>query len=416
MRRLIAITAAMALLAGIGTALLLSQRQERASPSSTSELPESTSSSSLGTRAWPTYGGSNARNHRAPKTLRPPYRRLWSAYGDSSFIEFPPVIVGEQLFFATDRGRAVALSTRTGHLLWQRLLGHCVAASPAVAGTEVIFAAMGPPPCDCGRGEVVAVDRRDGRLRWRFLAAPIESSPLVVGGLVIVGDRDGYVYALDVGDGRVRWRFRTGAAVKGGASAAGTRIFIGSLRRVRLRARGGDGKACLARPLTRGRTPLRDPFPRPRAPVHRCHGRVRHGARLADWPVAVVTPAALVRLRVRRRSGKTGLRRLLRPSAVCTRGDDREAVVVVRGARPVSGTATVVGKLVFFSTCGSCSIYESNPAARRTYALDVSSGKLVWTYPDGEYTPVVTDGLRIYLTGYATITAMEPSNAGRQKG
>ncbi len=72
-----------------------------------------------------------------------------------------------------------------------------------------------------------------------------------------------------------------------------------------------------------------------------------------------------------------------------------------KGQGPVSGTATVVGKLVFFSTCGSCSTYESNPAARRTYALDASSGRLVWTYPDGEYTPVVTDGLRIYLTGYA---------------
>ncbi len=112
MRRLIAIAAAtLALLAGIGTVLLLSQRQERASPSPTGELLESTSNSSLGTRAWPTYGGSNARDHRAPKTLRPPYRRLWSVYGDSSFIEFPPVFVGEQLFSRPTGARGCALYT-----------------------------------------------------------------------------------------------------------------------------------------------------------------------------------------------------------------------------------------------------------------------------------------------------------------
>ncbi|HEX6664844.1 MAG TPA: PQQ-binding-like beta-propeller repeat protein [Gaiellaceae bacterium] len=337
-------------------------------------------------------------------------------YGDSSFIEFPPVIVGEQLFFATDRGRAVALSTRTGHLLWQRLLGHCVAASPAVAGTEVIFAAMGPPPCDRGQGEVVAVDRSDGRLRWRFLAAPIESSPLVVGGLVIVGDRDGYVYALDLDNGHVRWRFRTGAAVKGGASAAGTRIFIGSYDgyvyaleaasgKLAWRARSPAGGHLYATPslahglLFVGAT---DGFV---MALDSRTGQLRWSRRL---PSFVYASAAVAGSRVFVGSYDHRLYAL-----EATTG---KPLWSFKGQGPVSGTATVVGNLVFFSTCGSCSTYESNPAARRTYAVDASSGKLVWTYPDGEYTPVVTDGLRIYLTGYATITALEPSNAGRQKG
>jgi outer membrane protein assembly factor BamB len=417
MRRLIAIAVAtLMLVAGIGTTLILSQRQQRASPSSTDELRESTSGSSLGTRAWPTYGGSNARTHRAPKTLLPPYRRLWSVYGDSSFIEFPPVIVGEQLFFATDRGRAVAVSTRSGHLLWQRRLGHCVAASPAAAGTKVVFAAMGPPPCDRGQGEVVAVDRSDGRLRWRFLAAPIESSPLVVDGLVIVGDRGGNVYALDLGDGQVRWRFRTGAAVKGGASAAGTRIFIGSYDghvyaleaatgKLAWRARSPSGGHLYATPslahglLFIGAT---DGFV---MALDSRTGQLRWSRRL---PSFVYASAAVAGSRVFIGSYDHRLYAL-----EATTG---KPLWSFKGQGPVSGTATVVGKLVFFSTCGSCSTFESNPAARRTYALDASSGKLIWTYPDGEYTPVVTDGLRIYLTGYATITALEPSSAGRRKG
>ena len=291
-----------------------------------------------------------------------------------------------------------------------------MAASPAAAGTKVVFAAMGPPPCDRGQGEVVAVDRSDGRLRWRFLAAPIESSPLVVDGLVIVGDRGGNVYALDLGNGQVRWRFRTGAAVKGGASAAGTRIFIGSYDgyvyaleaatgKLAWRARSPAGGHLYATPsLAHGLLFIGATNGFVMALDSRT-GQLRWSRRL---PSFVYASAAVAGSRVFIGSYDHRLYAL-----EATTG---KPLWSFKGQGPVSGTATVVGKLVFFSTCGSCSTFESNPAARRTYALDASSGKLIWTYPDGEYTPVVTDGLRIYLTGYATITALEPSSAGRRKG
>jgi outer membrane protein assembly factor BamB len=55
---------------------------------------------------------------------------------------------------------------------------------------------------------------------------------------------------------------------------------------------------------------------------------------------------------------------------------------------PISGSATVLNDVVYFSTF-----------AERTYALDAVTGNLLWTWPDGKYSPVVTDGRRIYLTG-----------------
>ena len=79
------------------------------------------------------------------------------------------------------------------------------------------------------------------------------------------------------------------------------------------------------------------------------------------------------------------------------------------GPGPVSGAPTVLGNLVFFSTCGSCSRYESNPKARRTFALATDSGALVWSFPDGEYSPVVTDGVDVFLTGYTSVYALKPS-------
>ena len=36
------------------------------------------------------------------------------------------------------------------------------------------------------------------------------------------------------------------------------------------------------------------------------------------------------------------------------------------------------------------------------------SGRRVFRYPKGTYTPVISDGHRIFLTGYSSITALQP--------
>jgi hypothetical protein len=36
------------------------------------------------------------------------------------------------------------------------------------------------------------------------------------------------------------------------------------------------------------------------------------------------------------------------------------------------------------------------------------SGRKVFTYPRGTYTPIISDGRRLYLTGYSSITALVP--------
>jgi outer membrane protein assembly factor BamB len=69
----------------------------------------------------------------------------------------------------------------------------------------------------------------------------------------------------------------------------------------------------------------------------------------------------------------------------------------------------VLDGLVYFSTCGSCSSQESDARARRTFALDARTGRLVWTFPDGEYSPLVADPSRAYLTGFTNVYALAPA-------
>jgi outer membrane protein assembly factor BamB len=43
--------------------------------------------------------------------------------------------------------------------------------------------------------------------------------------------------------------------------------------------------------------------------------------------------------------------------------------------------------------------------ARRTYALDEETGKSVWEFPDGRYTPLVADSQQTYLVGQSKLRA-----------
>jgi len=64
---------------------------------------------------------------------------------------------------------------------------------------------------------------------------------------------------------------------------------------------------------------------------------------------------------------------------------------------PISGSATIVDGIVYFATLH-----------RRTYGLDARTGKQLWTYPDGAFTPVVTDGNRLYVVGWGKVYAFSP--------
>jgi hypothetical protein len=38
----------------------------------------------------------------------------------------------------------------------------------------------------------------------------------------------------------------------------------------------------------------------------------------------------------------------------------------------------------------------------------MKTGRVVFRYPRGTYTPVISDGRRLYLVGYSSVTALQP--------
>jgi hypothetical protein len=78
----------------------------------------------------------------------------------------------------------------------------------------------------------------------------------------------------------------------------------------------------------------------------------------------------------------------------------------------IHGAPTVLGGLVYFSTCSGCGSHGSRHAKagrRGTYAVDARTGRLVWSFPDGQYSPVVADSERMYLTGSTHVYGFVPT-------
>ena len=248
-----------------------------------------------------------------------------------------------------------------------------MASSPAIVGDDLVVHGMD--------GIVRVLDRSNGRLRWHFrVGSPIESSPIVPGGLDYFGAWNGRVYALDLKRRKLRWSYRTGYKITSSAAIAGETLYIGDYggrllalatrtgklrfvalgQRPRLRDAGGRGGPRL-RPLLDRQQPDRLLDVRP-LPLARRHRRLR--------------------LLLARGLGGPGLLRLLQRAPLL--GRRRRAGACSGASRtggPVSGAAVVVAGVAYAgSTWG------------RITGVDARSGRVVLRFPHGEYVPVSGNG------------------------
>ncbi|MGL6278298.1 MAG: PQQ-binding-like beta-propeller repeat protein [Gaiella sp.] len=356
--------------------------------------------------SWPTYGYSSTRVRISPYDHRPPFRQRWLFRG-RDLLEFPPSIAYGLLFVTNNDGVTFAVDADTGKAVWQHAAGRCVASTPAVAGELVIQSFLNRPPCNSDAspfdldGRVIAFDARTGKVRWQTELGPTESSPLVVGGRVLVGDWRGDVVALDVDSGRRVWRYRTGGRVKGAVSASGNRAYVGSYdgRMYAFNARTGAlqwSASSQERLGTNGRFYSTPALAYGRVYVGSTDGKVyAYGAASGQLLWATSTGGFVY-------SSPAVWNQTVYAGSYSSRLFALDAATgatrwTFAANGPISGAPTVMDGLIWFATL-----------ERRTYVLDARTGRQVWTFPDGEYTPLVADAERAYLVGYARIYALDP--------
>jgi outer membrane protein assembly factor BamB len=415
MRRLILVVGILILLAGIGAAYYESTHRFGGSVRGTTTEFDSTETAtppqpSAGSLVSPMFGGVPQHLHVGVGKLRPPFRRDWVT-GGTSLIEFPPAIGFHYLYYASLNGNLIAVSTRNGRRLWTVHVGRCEAASPAVnrLGRGSVFETfLNREPCGRGSaqkgdGEILAVAAGPRHsVRWKKNLGATETSPLIVGNRIYIGDYDGRVYCLRGVDGKTVWTFQAGGDVKGAIAYDRGRVFFGAYDGRLYALRASDGKL-----IWRGRS-NRDWLGG--------HGQFYSTPSVAYSRVYLGSTDGHVysfgeqsgRLRWSYHTGgfvygspAVWRHRVFVGSYDHTFYAFDAATGAVLWKFPangaISGSATVVDGIVYFSTL-----------ERRTYGLDAVTGKQVWTYPDGAFTPVVTDGKRLYVVGWGKVYAFSP--------
>ena len=367
---------------------------------------------------WPRYGYDAARTRAVdpPANLSPPFRVGWK-FQDLALLEFPPVIYNHTLYVLDDDGSAKAIDALNGHKLWETKVGTLAAASPALGVAQGLLylpilstkgnASSTQAP---GNGKLVAVSMKDGNVVWSHDVPPgTESSPLAWGNSVYFGDQNGTVYSLNATSGHVNWTYHAAGAVKGGPSLAYGRLYFGDYA----------GRAYALDPVTGHQIWAVNT------------GGADFGFRSGNFYSTPAVAFGRVYMgntdgRVYSFAARTG--QLAWSTATGAYVYASPAVADVPGIGPtvyegsydgnfyafnarsgsirwrhpaggkISGSATVVGHIVYFSDLGT----------KTTEGLDARTGHQVFFFPDGAFNPVVADYSTIYLTGYTVLYEMIP--------
>jgi outer membrane protein assembly factor BamB len=351
---------------------------------------------------WPIFGLNPARTRYLPvRGVKPPFRKLWR-YTERPLLEFPPIYVGGRLYFVDNNGTARALDANTGKVLWERSVGRLNASSPAYYKHRLYIVNLVP-------GHIVKLDAKTGKTIWkRSLPGRAESSPVVIDRTVYFGCEDGGLYALSTISGNVRWATDLNGPVKSAPAYYGGTLYVGDY--------GGSMNAVDAKTgeirwqtasLGSGFGTSGAFYSTPAV----AFGRVYAGNndnRVYSFDRKDGTLAWSYSTGGYAYSGPTVANTRHSPPTVYIGSFDGNVYALdakdggLRWSRSAGGQ--VIGSL---SAIGDV-VYVAEFTHNSTSGFMMRSGRRVFRYRRGTYSPVISDGRRIYLTGYSSITALQP--------
>ncbi|HUN78551.1 MAG TPA: PQQ-binding-like beta-propeller repeat protein [Solirubrobacteraceae bacterium] len=358
--------------------------------------------------AWPLYGYTPNHTRYFPADLAPPYKTVWQRDG-TALREFPPVLSENRIFQLTDDATLSAIDKYTGKLLWSQRLGALSAAAPAVGGNTVYVTILSRATGD-EAGRVVALNVANGHIRWsRDLPSRSESSPLLADDRIFFGSEDGTVYALDASDGHTVWTYHAEGAVKASPTLQDGVLYFGDYsghvqaiseqtgrRFWRSGSEGalfGSGTFYSTAAVMYGRVFLGNTDGRFYAYDARTGSldwAYQTGAYVYASPAVTNAPGLGPTLYFGSYDGKF--------YALNARSGHVDWTYEAGGK--ISGSATIVGDIVYFSDLGTHS----------SYGLNITTGRVVYRADTGAFDPVISDGKRIFLTGETGLYDLAPTH------
>ena len=375
--------------------------------------------------SWPMFGGSPARTRFMPSRLRPPFRTRYSISGGGALIEMPPVVSRRRVVFGTHEGLVIASRLEDGKPLWTTNLGRCIASSPAARKGVVYVGWSGLAPCRRGkdeRGGIVALSLRTGEVLWRFRTGNVEASPAVVGDKLFFSAfrnrRDSRVYAMQLGPTRrMAWSYPLGTKIASSpawidgtlfVSAYDRNLYAFDARTGRLRwtssafSDASEVRLLLGlKSLVKRRAWSEGGY---YATPAVAYGHAYLGT--IDGVFSSFDTLTGAHRWSRRLSGSIyGSAAVWHEAVYVGTTDGTFYALAAEDGRElwkqelegkIFGSPTVTNGRIFIAT-----------SARETFVFRARTGELEWRFPDGEYSPLVVAGKRAILVGKGRVYGLE---------
>jgi outer membrane protein assembly factor BamB len=359
---------------------------------------------------WPQFGRIPERTHylRArQRALDPPLKQAWSI-NTHALIEFPPAIHDGVAYVINKYGNGKAVRLRDRKVLWELNIRPSNKGKPNFLTAPVYY--EGAVYGAFVDGHVAAGDAETGKKLWvRKLNAHLESSPLAINGMLYLGTDTTNVVALRASNGKTVWSFNSPGAVKASPSYDDGRVFDADYQSGIFALDAKTGK-----PIWRTNTSKVPPFGRggffssPAVAFGRVYVARDDGTIFAldektgkvDWsfatgdlvygsPAVARVPGTPPTVYIGSENGKF--------FALDARTGKPRWRYDVGGAIP--GTAVVIGHTV----------YTSSFKTDETTGIDVRTHRPTFRIKQAGYTPMVSDGRRLYLIGLFDLIGLEPA-------
>jgi outer membrane protein assembly factor BamB len=359
---------------------------------------------------WPLFGRVPERTHYLAakrRPLDPPLHEAWSI-NTHALIEFPPAVAGGIAYVVNKFGNAKAVRLSDRKVLWERNTDPrdvglpTDVTSPVFHRGTVVFAYFD--------GRLIAVDAKTGSPRWTTnLHSHLESSPVAVGNRLFLGDDKTNVVAVRASDGKVLWEFNSPGAIKASPSFHDGRLYVADYEGAMFCLDADTGK-----PLWRTNTTKVPPYGEggfysspaigfDHAYAARDDGTV-FAFDLRDGGVAWSFPTHNFVY------GSPAVAKVpgTPPSVYIGSYDEHFYALDARSGNvrwrydvggAVPGTATVIGHTV----------YTSSFKTDTTIGIDVRTHRKTFQIHQAGYTPVVSDGRRLFLIGYYVVIGLVPT-------
>jgi outer membrane protein assembly factor BamB len=358
---------------------------------------------------WPLFGRVPARTHYLPaeeKALDPPLKEAWSV-NTHALIEFPPAIHDGVAYVINKYGNGKAVRLRDRKVLWEINVRPSDKGKPNFVTAPVYY--EGVVYGAFLNGNLAAGDAKTGKRLWvRKLGAHLESSPLAIDGRLYLGTDTTDLLALRASDGSTLWKFNAPGAIKASPSYDDGKVFFADYQSSMFALDAKSGKL-----VWRSNTSKVPPYGRggffssPAVAFGRVYaarddgtvyafdegsGEVAWsfdaGAQVYGSPAVAQVPGTPPTVYIGAENGRF-FALDARTGKVRWRRD-------VGG--PIPGTATVIGHTV----------YTSSFKTRETSGFDVHTHLRTFHMKESGYTPMVSDGERLYLIGYYDLIGLEP--------